>query len=113
VNPVHDIESVARSYLQGERTLSDLEEWLAPNLPILFQFPESAFVSRLAARIEAAIADMDVEGLGEDHLKDAIRELLPESPATVVTSLFIPGAVADTAFSSNGVEQRLLVDVAA
>jgi len=95
MNAEAEIESVARSYLAGERTLSDLEEWLAPNLPTLFQLDESAFASRLAARIEAAIAEMDAEGLGEDHVRDAICDVLP--PLTVVS---IP-ADSDTTSNSN------------
>jgi hypothetical protein len=108
MNPAAEIESVARSYLEGERTLSQLEEWLAPNLPILFELPEYAFASRLAARIELAMAEMDAEGLGEDHLRNAIRDLLPAESVIVVILSAVPGAVADTVFSSNTVEQARL-----
>jgi hypothetical protein len=104
MDPAAEIESIARSYLDGERTLSELEEWLAPNLPILFQFPEHASVSRLAARIELAIAEMDAEALDEDHVRDSIRELLPLDPLVLV---LVP-TILDTAASSNLVEEERL-----
>jgi hypothetical protein len=90
MNPAAEIESVARSYLEGERTLPELEEWLAPNLPILFHFPESDFVSRLAARMELGIAEMDAEGLGESHLKDAIGQLLHDRTAVMMITPAVP-----------------------
>jgi hypothetical protein len=111
MNPAIEIESVARSYLEGERTLSDLEDWLAPNLGFLFQLDQSAFASRLAARIELAIADMDAEGLGEDHVRHAIRDLLPEESLVdslrVVTFPDDLGDAADTVFSSNAFEKPI------
>ena len=82
MDPAVEIENVARSYLDGKRTLSELEEWLAPNLPLLFQLDQSAFASRLAARIEGALAEMEAEDLGEDHVKKAIREMLPTASIT-------------------------------
>ena len=106
MNPAAEIESIARSYLEGERTLSELEEWLAPNLPVLFGFPEYAFVSRLAARIELAMAEMDAEGLDEDHVRESIRELLPRNPLVLIS---IP-AMRNTAASSDLVEQGQLAE---
>ena len=82
MNPAVEIENVARSYLGGKRTLLQMEEWLAPNLPILFKLGDSEFAARLAARIELAIAEMDAEDLGEDHVKAAIREILPTASIT-------------------------------
>ncbi len=116
MNPAIEIESVARSYLVGERTLSELEDWLAPNLQFLFQLDASAFASRLAARIEGAIADMDAENLGEDHVRDSIRELL--SAQSLANRLIVatlgsdPNDVADTAFSSNSSKDPIPVAVA-
>jgi hypothetical protein len=106
MNVIPEIESVARSYLEGELTLSELEEWLAPNLAILFQSSESDFVSRLAARIELAIAEMDTEGLGEDHVRDAIRDLL--HPDSLVVVFATP--VSNEPSSSNLVELERLAE---
>jgi hypothetical protein len=104
MNPAAEMESVARAYLDGGWNLSDLEEWLVPNLSILFALPESAFVSQLAASIMLAIAEIDAEGLSENHLRGSIRDLLPDKPVTVVVFPSSPDPLPDTVFTSNTVE---------
>ena len=111
MNPIRQIEAMARSYVEGELTLSDLEEWLAPNLPLLFQLDESTLPSRLAACIELAIAEMDAEGLDERHVKKAIRELLPDEPLIAISLPAIPNVFADVVLSSNTTHGELVPEL--
>lgn len=69
---MEELYQVIDDYLDHFISLADLEEWLAPRIPLFFQNPHSALAD-LAVTIEHGLISLENGWLDEESFRDELR----------------------------------------
>lgn len=68
---------VVYEYLDNAMTLEQLEDWLVPRLPVLFQIPDAP-IARLAATIELGLAEIGDGVIDEEEFRNLLQSAVRE-----------------------------------
>jgi hypothetical protein len=71
--------SKIHQYLDHAISLEELEDWLLPRLPLLFQRPDS-LVARLAATVELGLAEISDNVTTEDEFRTLLEAAVQQEP---------------------------------
>ena len=72
-----ELLSIIYQYVEGIKSLKQLEDWLVPRLPLLFHLPPSdPEATELAALIEGGLAELSRGDRSEEEFRALLRSLI-------------------------------------
>lgn len=105
---IGDLMSVVYNYLDHALSLEQLEDWIVPRLPLVFEVPESP-VAKLAGSIEFGLAEIGEGLIDEEEFRKRLEAAIQQQETLV---FFHPAdsPIIETASSNDALPETRILD---